>query len=504
MLKVFFYFMGVILSIDQGTTGTRSMLFNSKGESLGKSYQEHEQIFPSPGWVEHDANEIWVKTLQTIKEVVTKTKIDFSQIASIGITNQRETIVAWDKTTGIPVHNAIVWQCRRTSDLCDKLKDEGYANLFKTRTGLVIDPYFSGTKIKWLLENSEKAKDKASKNELLVGTIDSWLIWKLTGNHITDYSNASRTLLFNIHSGSWDKDLLEILDIPLDILPDIRPSSDKETYGTTKNKLLSCSIPVAGNAGDQQAALFGQTCFDVGDVKNTYGTGNFMLMNTGDKIVNSENGLQTTIAWKIDDKINYALEGSVFITGAAIQWIEYGINILENKDQLSEIMETTPSTEGVYFVPAFVGLGAPYWDPYARGTLLGLTRGTTREHIIRATLESICYQSEDIFKIMKNDSGTGIKMLRVDGGVTNCQPLLQFQANISNVSVQKTIVNETTALGAAYLAGLAVDYWNDFNDIKANYQIEKEFKPSMTENMRNSLLEDWKKAVNRSLSWINS
>jgi glycerol kinase len=495
--------MNLILSIDQGTTGTRSILFNSKGEEVAKSYEEHKQFFPSPGWVEHDPSEIWLKTLKTIKDAVNVAKIEFSEISGIGITNQRETIVAWDKNTGIPLHNAIVWQCRRTAGMCDELKSSGYAEIFKKKTGLVLDPYFSGTKIKWLLENSEKIKRNLADDSLAVGTIDSWLIYNLTGNHVTDYSNASRTLLFNIQTGTWDEELLEILDIPKHILPEVRPSSDKETYGDT-GSLFRESIPVAGNAGDQQAALFGQNCFDQGEVKNTYGTGNFMLMNTGDDAIYSDNGLLTTIAWKLDDTITYALEGSVFITGASIQWLEQGLGILEDKSELPDIMNTHPSTEGVYFVPAFVGLGAPDWDPYARGIIVGLTRGSTREHVIRAALESICYQSEDVFKVMSIDSGVDISMLRVDGGVTKCSPLLQFQADISNVLVQKPVITETTALGAAYLAGLAVGYWENLDEIKRNFLIEQEFLPSMESQKRDELLDNWKKAKNRSKNWIDN
>ncbi len=495
--------MKLILSIDQGTTGTRSILFNFKGEEIAKSYEEHKQFFPSPGWVEHDPSEIWLNTLKTIKDAVNSIKMDFSEISGIGVTNQRETIVAWDKNTGIPLYNAIVWQCRRTTGICDELKSSGYAEIFKKKTGLMLDPYFSGTKIKWLLENSEKIKSNLADDSLAIGTIDSWLIYNLTGNHVTDYSNASRTLLFNIQTGTWDDELLEILKIPQHILPEIRPSSDKETYGDT-GSLFRDPIHVAGNAGDQQAALFGQNCFDKGEVKNTYGTGNFMLMNTGNDAIYSDNGLLTTIAWKLDDTITYALEGSVFITGAAIQWLEQGLGLLKDKAELPDIMNNHPSTEGVYFVPAFVGLGAPDWDPYARGIIVGLTRGSTREHIIRAALESICYQSEDVFKVMSKDSGVDISMLRVDGGVTKCSPLLQFQSDISNVKVQKSIITETTALGAAYLAGLAVGYWENIADIKRNFLIEQEFLPSMESQEREVLLNNWKKAKNRSKNWIET
>ena len=488
--------MKFVLSIDQGTTGTRAMIFNHKGEEVSKSYIEHKQIFPHPGWVEHEPEEIWQNTLFVIKDSLSSTNIESTQISSIGITNQRETVVAWNKETNKPLNNAIVWQCRRTADMCDNLKNEGYFEIFNAKTGLVLDPYFSGTKIRWLLENSSKISN-IEQDKLAIGTVDSWLIWNLTGKHITDYSNASRTLLFNIHSGEWDDELLEILKVPKSILPEPRPSSDKELYGYTKEKLFGYAIPVAGCAGDQQAALFGQTCFEVGDVKNTYGTGNFMLMNTGEQAIKSESGLLTTIAWKINNKLTYALEGSVFITGAAIQWLEKGINILGSKEDLTTIMNETPDTEGVFFVPAFVGLGAPYWDGHARGTIVGLTRGSNRNHIIRATLESICYQSEDVFDAMCKDSGTQIKKLRVDGGVTNCSPLLQFQADISNVTVQKPRINETTALGAAYLAGLAVNYWENFEDISRNFQIEQSIEPILSETDREILKRQWKIAVNQ-------
>ena len=495
--------MKFILSIDQGTTGTRAMVFNKNGEEISKDYIEHEQIFPKPGWVEHHPTEIWEKTKVVMKNALTKAKISSEDIASIGIANQRETVVAWNTLTGLPLHNAIVWQCRRTADLCSKLKNDGYSELFTNKTGLVLDPYFSGTKIKWLLENSTKVQSALQNGNLAVGTIDSWLIWNLTGRNITDYSNASRTLLFDIHKGVWDEELLELLNIPLQILPEVKPSSDKETYGDVKEEIIGTPIPVAGAAGDQQAALFGQTCFEEGSIKNTYGTGNFMLLNTGKKPIKSESGLLTTIAWKIGENIEYALEGSVFITGAAIQWLEEGISILDDKSELERIMTEVPDTEGVFFVPAFVGLGAPHWDAYARGTIIGLTRGTTRDHIIRAAMESICYQSEDIFELMKNDSGIPIKVVRVDGGVTNTSSLLQFQSDISNVTIQKPVVSETTALGAAYLAGLAIDYWTSLDDISQNFQVKKEFKPSMNQSDRDLKLKTWKRALERSKNWSN-
>jgi glycerol kinase len=493
--------MKFILSIDQGTTGTRAMVFNKKGEEISKDYVEHEQIFPKPGWVEHHPTEIWEKTKMVMKNALTKAKISSEKIASIGITNQRETVIAWNTLTGLPLHNAIVWQCRRTADFCTQLKEDGYSELFNSKTGLVLDPYFSGTKIRWLIANSSKVQEALTYGDLAVGTIDSWLIWNLTGKNITDYSNASRTLLFDIHKGVWDEELLEILKVPIHILPKVKPSSDKETYGNTKEEILGSPVPVSGAAGDQQAALFGQTCFEEGSIKNTYGTGNFMLLNTGKKPVKSKSGLLTTIAWKIEDEIEYALEGSVFITGAAIQWLEEGISILESKSDLERVMNEQYDTEGVYFVPAFVGLGAPHWDAYARGTIIGLTRGTTREHLIRAALESICYQSEDIFDAMKKDSGIPINIVRVDGGVTNNTPLLQFQSDISNVIVQKPVVNETTALGAAYLAGLAVGYWTGLDDIKQNFQVDQEFKPDLDEKRRDSMLKAWRRALERSKNW---
>ena len=494
--------MKFVLSIDQGTTGTRAMIFNHSGEAISKSYIEHRQFFPNPGWVEHNPDEIWRNTLKVVKDAIVSANLDPMQICSIGVTNQRETVVAWSKETNIPLHNAIVWQCRRTADICENLKNDGFFEIFNSKTGLVLDSYFSGTKIKWLLANSSKVQDHLKNDNLAIGTIDSWLIWNLTGKHVTDYSNASRTLLFNIHSGEWDNELLEIMKIPKSILPEVRPSSDKNFYGLTKKQIIGSEIPVTGCAGDQQAALFGQTCFEQGDIKNTYGTGNFMLMNTGNQAIQSKNGLLTTIAWKIDDTITYALEGSVFITGAAIEWLENGIKILENKEELTRVMKETPDTQGVFFVPAFVGLGAPYWDSYARGTMVGLTRGTTRDHIIRATIESICFQSEDVFKAMSKDSLTPITVLRVDGGVTNCLPLLQFQADISNVIVQKPRVNETTALGAAYLAGLAVNYWENLEDIRQNFLIEQTFESTMTSEKREALKEQWKRAIRQTRSEI--
>jgi len=493
--------MKYVLAIDQGTTGTRAMIFDYKGQEVSKAYLTHRQIYPHAGWVEHNPLEIWDNTQYVVREAVKRANIEASEIVSIGITNQRETVVAWDSNTGQPLYNALVWQCRRTADICDQLKKEGYEETFKEKTGLVLDPYFSGTKIKWLIDNVPKIKEALQHNTLKVGTIDSWIIWKLTGNHVTDLSNASRTLLLNIHKAKWDDELLDILSIPESVLPELRPSSDKETYGTTSPELLGTEIPVTGDAGDQQAALFGQNCFEPGEVKNTYGTGNFMLMNTGTKAIRSDTGLLTTIAWKIENEITYALEGSVFITGAVIQWLENGLQILESKDKLTDIMLNLDSTDDVYFVPAFTGLGAPYWDPYARGLIVGITRGTTKDHIIRAALESICYQSEEVFQAMKHDSNRDITILRVDGGVTACDPLLQFQADISSVKVQRPEVSETTALGAAYLSGLAVGFWDSLKDIKSNFQINAEFVPRMPSDKKAKLLKKWREAVKRSKRW---
>ncbi len=493
--------MKYILSIDQGTTGTRAMLFDKSGKEIAKAYEEHEQIYPKPGWVEHSPLEIWQKTLSVIKEAVKEANIDYNSIESIGITNQRETVIAWDKKSDEPLHNAIVWQCRRTSKMCSELKQQGYEKLVQSKTGLVLDPYFSGTKIKWLLDHSKKINKCLEKGDLAVGTIDSWLIWKLTGKHITEHSNASRTLLYNIHNCSWDDDLLEMLGVPRSILPEIRPSSDPNYYGFTKKELFGIEIPVSGCAGDQQAALFGQNCFKEGEVKNTYGTGNFLLMNTGKEAVSSDSGLLTTVAWNIDNETYYALEGSIFNTGSVIQWLEKGLRVLENKETLVEVMNTYPDTKDVYFVPAFAGLGAPYWDPYARGTLMGITGGTSREHVIRAALESIVYQSQAVFDAMEKDSNISIKLLRVDGGVTNCEPVLQFQADISNVTVQKPVVSETTALGAAYLAGLATGYWASLDDIKKNFLIECEYSPKMDKDEVETRLSRWKQAVERAKQW---
>ncbi len=494
-----------ILAIDQGTTGTRVMLFDKSASEISNSYLEHKQYYPHEGWVEQDPVEIWNNTKRVIVEAIKQAKVDITNIKAIGITNQRETVVAWDKETGKPVYNAIVWQCRRTSSYCSKLQEEGFAEEIRKKTGLVCDPYFSGSKIKWLLDNVPKTKELLNSNRLAIGTIDAWLIYNLTGNHITDFSNASRTLLLDIHHAQWDENLIEILGLPGDIinaLPELRPSSDPESYGETDSKLFNnISIPVTGAAGDQQAALFGQNCFTPGMVKNTYGTGNFMLQNTGSDVISSSNGLLSTIAWKIDNKITYALEGSVFISGALLNWLQNGLGILNDVKKTTDIMNNTKTTDGVYFVPAFVGLGAPYWDPYARGTIIGLTQGTTKDHIIRAALESIAYQSEDVMTAMIKDSNKSIPLLRVDGGVTNCSPLLQFQADISQTKVQRPVVKETTALGAAYLSGLAVGYWNDLTDIENNFKIDIEFTPQLSSDKKNELLSKWHEAVDKAKMW---
>lgn len=491
-------------AIDQGTTVSRFVIFDESGNLVSASHEEHTQIFPKPGWVEHNPTEIWQKTKKVMRDVIEKNGLERGELAAIGITNQRETTVLWDKKTGNPIHNAIVWQCRRTANMCEKLKDEGYEELFKKKTGLVLDPYFSGTKIKWLLDNIEGAREKAKNSELLFGNIDTWLIWKLTGMHVTDPSNASRSLVYNIEDCEWDDELLEILDIPTEILPEIRPSSDPEGYGRI-NSLgrISSGVPVCGDLGDQQAALFGQTCFDPGEGKNTYGTGSFMLLNTGKERVLSSSGLLTTIAYQIDEQApRYALEGSIFITGAAIQWLRDGLNIIDNPAQTEQMAKCVSDNGGVYFVPAFVGLGAPYWDPYARGTIIGITGGTTREHIVRATLESICYQTRDVAETMERDSSIPLASLRVDGGVVKNNLVCQIQSDIMGVQVLRPTVQEITALGAAYAAGLAADFWEDLDELRANWIIDRTFEPAMDKERRDFLYENWKAAVKRSLNWV--
>ncbi|MCG2308106.1 glycerol kinase GlpK [Staphylococcus epidermidis] len=485
-----------ILSIDQGTTSSRAILFNKEGEIKGVSQREFKQHFPYPGWVEHDANEIWTSVLSVMAELLNENNINANQIESIGITNQRETTVVWDKNTGRPIYHAIVWQSRQTQDICTNLKEQGYEETFREKTGLLLDPYFAGTKVKWILDHVEGAREKAENGDLLFGTIDSWLVWKLSGRtaHITDYTNASRTLMFNIYDLKWDDELLELLNIPKQMLPEVKESS--EIYGKTIDyHFFGQEVPIAGIAGDQQAALFGQACFDRGDVKNTYGTGGFMLMNTGEEAVKSESGLLTTIAYGLDGKVNYALEGSIFVSGSAIQWLRDGLRMINSAPQTENYASRVESTEGVYMVPAFVGLGTPYWDSEARGAIFGLSRGTEKEHFIRATLESLCYQTRDVMEAMSKDSGIEVQNLRVDGGAVKNNFIMQFQADIVNSSVERPEIQETTALGAAYLAGLAVGFWDDKEDIRERWKLQTEFKPEMDEDQRHKLYSGWKKAV---------
>lgn len=485
-----------ILSIDQGTTSTRVIVFNKDGEIKGVSQREFTQHFPKAGWVEHDANEIWSTVLSCFASVLTESNIRPDQIAGIGITNQRETAVVWDKNTERPIYNAIVWQSRQTQEICNDLKDKGLEDEFREKTGLLLDPYFSGTKVKWILDNVEGAREKAENGDLLFGTIDSWLVWKLSGckEHVTDYSNASRTLMYNIHELKWDEQLLEYLTVPASMLPEVRPSS--EVYGKTANHhFFGHQIPIAGIAGDQQAALFGQACFESGEAKNTYGTGCFMLMNTGEKAVKSENGLLTTLAYGIDGKVNYALEGSIFVAGSAIQWLRDGMRMIQSAPQSEEYATNVTDADGVYVVPAFVGLGTPYWDSEARGAVFGLTRGTQKEHFIRATLESLAYQTRDVLDAMEKDSKIEVKTLRVDGGAVKNDFLMQFQSDILDVPVERPEINETTALGAAYLAGLAVGYWKSKDEIRDRWNLEKQFDPKMDETKRDDLYKGWQTAV---------
>ncbi len=484
-----------IMALDLGTTSCRCIIFDKNGRICSAAQKEFTQYFPQPGWVEHDAEEIWATQTGLMYEAMSKIDITINEIAGIGITNQRETTVLWDKETGRPVHKAIVWQCRRTAGYCDELKKLGMAEFFRSKTGLVLDAYFSATKLRWLLDNADGARERAEKGELLFGTVDSWIIWKLTGGkvHVTDYSNASRTMLFNIHTLKWDEEILRVLKIPQQILPEVKPSS--HVYGYTDSKLFGREVPIAGAGGDQQCALFGQTCFGRGEVKNTYGTGGFMLMNTGTAPVNSHNGLVTTIAWGVDDKVEYALEGSIFVAGAAVQWLRDELGLIRDAAESEVLAKSVPDANGCYVVPAFVGLGAPYWDQYARGAIVGLTRGVNRNHIVRATLESIAYQVNDVLMAMQEDSGMPITSLRVDGGACDNDFLMQFQADILNTSVVRPYCIETTAMGAAYLAGLAVGYWRSKEEILANHVIAAEFKPQMGQAKRESLLQGWHNAV---------
>ena len=484
-----------IMALDLGTTSCRCIIFDKNGRICSAAQKEFTQYFLQPGWVEHDAEEIWATQTGLMYEAMSKIDITINEIAGIGITNQRETTVLWDKETGRPVHKAIVWQCRRTAGYCDELKKLGMAEFFRSKTGLVLDAYFSATKLRWLLDNAAGARERAEKGELLFGTVDSWIIWKLTGGkvHVTDYSNASRTMLFNIHTLKWDEEILRVLKIPQQILPEVKPSS--HVYGYTDSKLFGREVPIAGAGGDQQCALFGQTCFERGEVKNTYGTGGFMLMNTGTAPVNSHNGLVTTIAWGVDNKVEYALEGSIFVAGAAVQWLRDELGLIRDAAESEVLAKSVPDANGCYVVPAFVGLGAPYWDQYARGAIVGLTRGVNRNHIVRATLESIAYQVNDVLMAMQEDSGMPITSLRVDGGACDNDFLMQFQADILNTPVVRPYCIETTAMGAAYLAGLAVGYWRSKEEILANHVIAAEFKPQMGQAKRESLLQGWHNAV---------
>ncbi|WP_040210372.1 glycerol kinase GlpK [Clostridium polynesiense] len=490
-----------VMALDQGTTSSRCIIFNEKGLIESVAQKEFTQIYPKAGWVEHDPMEIWSTQLGVATEAMAKIGIGAEDIAGIGITNQRETTVVWDKRTGRPVYNAIVWQCRRTSEICTELKEKGLADTFRAKTGLIIDAYFSGTKVKWILDNVEGVREEAEKGNIIFGTIDTWLIWNLTKGkvHVTDYSNASRTMLYNIHELKWDEEILKELNIPEAVLPEVKPSS--YVYGYTEASLFGKEIPISGIAGDQQAALFGQCCYEPGTAKNTYGTGCFLLMNTGEKAVESKNGLLTTIAWGIDGKVEYALEGSIFIAGASIQWLRDELRMIKNAAETEEYATAVEDTNGVYVVPAFVGLGAPHWDQYARGTIVGLTRGAKKEHLIRATLESLAYQTYDVLKAMEEDSGITLQALKVDGGACANNFLMQFQSDILGVQVDRPEVIETTALGAAYLAGLAVGYWENVEDVCKNWAVSRNFESQMENEKREELLKGWHKAIGRSLDW---
>src|SRR5699024_5728211 len=484
-----------VMALDAGTTSNRCILFNKKGEIVSVAQKEFTQYFPKPGWVEHNADEIWSTQLGVAVEAMTKIGASSEDIAALGITNQRETAIVWDKKTGEPVCNAIVWQCRRTAEYCDQLKEQGYTEMIRKKTGLIIDAYFSATKVKWILDHVQGARERAERGELLFGTVETWLIWKLTKGavHVTDYSNASRTMLFNINTLDWDDEILEELDIPRSMLPEPKPSSC--IYGEADPSFLGGPIPIAGAAGDQQSALFGQTCFTAGEAKNTYGTGCFLLMNTGEKPVFSKNGLVTTIAWGLDGKVNYALEGSIFVAGAAVQWLRDEMRLIDSAADSEYMAKKEKDTNGCYVVPAFTGLGAPHWDQYARGTIVGITRGVNKYHIIRATLESIAYQVNDVLEAMKADSGIQLASLKVDGGASANNFLMQTQSDIINAPVNRPRCVETTAMGAAYLAGLAVGYWKDKKDVKRNWKIDQIFLPSIDEEKRQKKIKGWNKAV---------
>jgi len=490
-----------VLALDQGTTSSRAIVFSRDGRAVATAQREFEQILPAPGLVEHDPEVIWASQIEVARQALAKASLDADDVAALGVTNQRETTVLWDRQTGRPVANAVVWQSRASAPICDRLKADGLEETFRTKTGLVVDAYFSGTKIKHLLDTHEGLRTKAEKGGILFGTIDTWLIWRLTGGrrHVTDYSNASRTLIFNIHSLDWDDELLRILDIPRAMLPEVRPSS--EVYGDTAEELFGKPIPIAASAGDQQAAAFGQVCFEAGSAKNTYGTGCFMLMNTGASAVPSKNNLLTTIGWGLGDKVTYCLEGSVFIAGAVVQWLRDGLGIINSSADVERLAATVPDSGGMFFVPAFVGLGAPHWASYARGTILGITRGTTAGHIARAAVEAMAYQTCDLADAMQKDAGMPLSNLRVDGGASINNQLMQFQADLLGVSVRRPVVAETTALGAAYLAGLAVGYWQDTADVARNWALQSEFKPRIPAEKRQALCRRWQEAVRRSLDW---
>ena len=493
----------LILALDQGTTSSRAILFNHSGAIVSVAQKEFKQIYPKPGWVEHDAEEIWSSQFSVMAEVLAKSNLKTIDVAAIGITNQRETTIVWDRETGKPVYNAIVWQDRRTADFCDSLKASGHAPLIQQKTGLIIDAYFSATKLKWILDTVPGARDKAAKGKLAFGTVDSWLSWKLSGGkiHITDVSNASRTMLLNIQTCEWDEELLKLFDIPASVLPEVKPSS--KIYGVTETVVKHANIPIAGIAGDQQAALFGQLCTQPGMVKNTYGTGCFMLMNTGEQMIPSKNNLLSTVAWKIGNKTAYALEGSVFIAGAVVQWLRDGIHIIRNSSEVESLAAEVKDAEGVYVVPAFAGLGAPHWNQHARGSLFGITRGTTKAHIAKAALESIAYQTTDVLKAMESDSGISIKELRVDGGATINNMLMQFQSDILQTPVVRPKVYETTALGAAYLAGLGVGYWDSVEELQKQWQADARFTPVMPDEKVKEYLKGWQRAVRASIAWAD-
>lgn len=490
-----------ILSLDQGTTSSRCIIYDKQGNMVSVAQKEFTQIYPKDGWVEHDAMEIWSTQMGVAQEALLKIGCTYKDIEAIGITNQRETTVVWDKDTGVPVYNAIVWQCRRTAEYCDTLIEAGHSDMIRRKTGLLIDAYFSGTKLKWILDNVEGAREKAEAGKLLFGTIETWLIWKMTDGkvHVTDYSNASRTMMFNINTLEWDDEILELLNVPKTMLPEPKPSSC--LYGETSSVLFGGPIKIAGAAGDQQAALFGQTCFEPGEGKNTYGTGCFLLMNTGETPVFSKNGLVTTIAWGLDGKVNYALEGSVFVCGAAIQWLRDEIDILEKSSDSEAMATAVPDSCGLYVVPAFVGLGAPYWDPYARGAVMGITRGANKNHLVRATLESLAYQTNDLIQAMTDDLGSCLVSLKVDGGACANNFLMQFQADVLNCDVKRPVCIETTSLGAAYLAGLATGYWTSKEDVLQNWQVDRVFRPDMEDDKRQQMLSGWSKAVDRVRGW---